>query len=108
MGDWSTPRQDPGCDDARSADGLVGRLGLGCSPQHFWHALGRPDSFVGVLMAAAQIYLLWMSQKGVDQEYVKRVNAYLGKLDKLVPGNERVAKMYLFLQRTLNNNQPKS
>ncbi|HEY4072993.1 MAG TPA: tetratricopeptide repeat protein [Herbaspirillum sp.] len=62
----------------------------------------------GVLMAAAQIYLLWMSQKGVDEEYVKRVNAYLKKLDKLIPGNERVAKMHLFLQRALNNNQPKS
>jgi tetratricopeptide (TPR) repeat protein len=60
-----------------------------------------PDN-TGVLMAAAQIYLLWMSQKGVDQEYVKRVNVYLKKLDKLIPGNERVAKMHLFLQRTLN------
>jgi CheY-like chemotaxis protein/predicted Zn-dependent protease len=71
-------------------------------------ALHNMPENTGVLMAAAQIYLLWMSQKGVDQEYVKRVKAYLGKLDKLIPGNERVAKMYLFLQRTLNNNQPKS
>jgi hypothetical protein len=65
-------------------------------------ALHNMPENTGVLMAAAQIYLLWMSQKGVDQEYVKRVNVYLKKLDKLIPGNERVAKMHLFLQRTLN------
>lgn len=62
-----------------------------------------PDN-TGVLLAAAQIYLLWMSQKGVQDEYVKRVTSYLGKLDQLIPGNERVAKMHLFLRRTLNNN----
>jgi DNA-binding NarL/FixJ family response regulator/predicted negative regulator of RcsB-dependent stress response len=64
-----------------------------------------PDN-TGVLQAAAQIYLLWMSQKGVQQEYVKRVTSYLNKLDQLIPGNERVAKMHLFLRRTLNNNNP--
>ncbi|MDB5990840.1 MAG: response regulator [Herbaspirillum sp.] len=71
-------------------------------------ALGNMPQNTGVLMAAAQIYLLWMSQKGVDQEYVKCVNGYLAILDQLMPGNERVAKMHLFLQRTLNNNQIKS
>ncbi|RXZ36132.1 response regulator [Oxalobacteraceae bacterium CAVE-383] len=65
-----------------------------------------PDN-TAVLQAAAQIYLLWMSQKGVQDEYVKRVTSYLGKLDRLIPGNERVVKMHLFLQRTLNNNNPK-
>jgi hypothetical protein len=39
---------------------------------------------------------------------VERVSAYLGKLDRLIPGNERVAKMHLFLRRTLNNNTIKS
>jgi DNA-binding NarL/FixJ family response regulator len=69
--------------------------------------LGMPDN-TGVLLAAAQIYLLWMSQKGAEPEYVERVSAYLGKLDRLIPGNERVAKMHLFLRRTLNNNTIKS
>lgn len=65
-------------------------------------ALDNMPQNTGVLMAAAQIYLLWMSQKGVDQEYVARVNGYLAKLEQLIPGNERVAKMHLFLQRILN------
>jgi tetratricopeptide (TPR) repeat protein len=65
-------------------------------------ALDNMPQNTGVLMAAAQIYLLWMSQKGVDREYVARVNGYLAKLEQLIPGNERVAKMHLFLQRILN------
>jgi DNA-binding NarL/FixJ family response regulator/predicted negative regulator of RcsB-dependent stress response len=69
-------------------------------------ALGIMPENTGVLQAAAQIYLLWMSQKGVQPEYVKRVTSYLSKLDQLIPGNERVAKMHLFLRRTLNNNNP--
>ncbi|HWZ48787.1 MAG TPA: tetratricopeptide repeat protein [Herbaspirillum sp.] len=64
-------------------------------------ALDNMPQNTGVLMAAAQIYLLWMSQKGVNQEYVTRVNGYLAKLEQLIPGNERVAKMHLFLQRIL-------
>src|SRR5580704_18099559 len=31
------------CKDARSADGLIRRLGLGRPAQHFWHPHGRPD-----------------------------------------------------------------
>jgi hypothetical protein len=42
-----------------------------------------------------------MSQKGLNRDYVARVNTYLGKLDLLMPGNERVAKMYRFLRETL-------
>jgi tetratricopeptide (TPR) repeat protein len=61
-----------------------------------------PDN-TGVLLSAAQIYLLWMSQKGVERDYVTRVTGYLSKLDKLLPGNDRVAKMHLFLRRALNN-----
>jgi DNA-binding NarL/FixJ family response regulator/thioredoxin-like negative regulator of GroEL len=72
-------------------------------------ALQQMPENTGVLLAASQIYLLWMSQKGVAPEYVARVTSYLGKLDQLIPGNERVAKMHLFLRRTLNNNnQPKT
>jgi len=59
-----------------------------------------PDN-TGMLLAAAQLHLLWMSQKGLNRDYVARVNSYLGKLDALMPGNERVAKMYRFLRETL-------
>jgi len=59
-----------------------------------------PDN-TGVLLAAAQLHLLWMSQKGLDRSYVERVNGYLAQLDGLMPNNERVAKMYRFLRETL-------
>jgi len=55
-----------------------------------------------VLLAAAQLYLLWMSQKGLNLDYVAKVNAYLAKLDLLLPGNERVFKMYRFMRETLS------
>jgi Flp pilus assembly protein TadD len=55
----------------------------------------------GVLLAAAQVHLLWLAQEGLNTEYVSRVREYLGKLDKLIPGNERVAKMQGFFRDTL-------
>ena len=55
----------------------------------------------GMLLAAAQLHLLWMSQRGLRSEYVARVNGYLTRLDELMPGNERVAKMSRFLRETL-------
>ena len=55
----------------------------------------------GILMAAAQLHLLWMSQRGINTDYVKRVNRYLTTLDRLVPGNDRVAKMHRFLRDTI-------
>ncbi|OWW21477.1 tetratricopeptide repeat protein [Noviherbaspirillum denitrificans] len=62
---------------------------------------GMPEN-TGVLLAAAQLHLLWMSQKGLNLDYVARVNNYLAKLDTLMPGNERVAKMYRFMRETLS------
>lgn len=62
---------------------------------------GMPDN-TGVLLAAAQLHLLWMSQKGLNIDYVAKVNNYLAKLDELMPGNERVAKMYRFMRETLS------
>ncbi|HVK93797.1 MAG TPA: tetratricopeptide repeat protein [Noviherbaspirillum sp.] len=59
-----------------------------------------PDN-TAMLLAAAQLHLLWMSQKGLNRDYVARVNTYLGRLDELMPGNERVTKMYRFLRETL-------
>jgi hypothetical protein len=60
-----------------------------------------PDN-TGVLLAAAQLHLLWMSQKGLNLEYVAKVNGYLSRLDTLLPGNERVFKMYRFMRETLS------
>jgi CheY-like chemotaxis protein/predicted negative regulator of RcsB-dependent stress response len=60
-----------------------------------------PDN-TGVLLAAAQLNLLWMSQKGVNLDYVAKVNGYLSRLDVLIPGNERVSKMHRFLRETLS------
>lgn len=60
-----------------------------------------PDN-TGVLLAAAQLHLLWMSQKGLNRDYVAKVNGYLAKLDALMPGNERVAKMHRFLREAIS------
>lgn len=68
-------------------------------------ALKAMPENTGVLLAAAQLHLLWMSQKGLNLDYVARVNGYLSKLDQLLPGNERVAKMYRFLRETLSRSK---
>jgi CheY-like chemotaxis protein/predicted negative regulator of RcsB-dependent stress response len=65
-------------------------------------ALKSMPENTGVLLAAAQLHLLWMSQKGLNLDYVAKVNSYLAKLDVLMPGNERVSKMYRFLRETLS------
>jgi len=59
-----------------------------------------PDN-PGVLLAAAQINLLWLSQKGLNLEFVNRIKAYMTKLDSLMPGHERVLKMNHFFRETL-------
>lgn len=64
-------------------------------------AMSATPENTGVLLAAAQLHLLWMSQKGLDRTYVERVNGYLVQLDMLMPNSERVAKMYRFLRETL-------
>jgi hypothetical protein len=65
-------------------------------------ALASMPENTGVLLAAAQLHLLWMSQKGLNLDYVAKVNNYLAKLDLLMPGNERVSKMYRFMRETLS------
>lgn len=55
----------------------------------------------GVLLAAAQINLLWLSQKGLNLEFVNRIKSYMTKLDALMPGHERVLKMNHFFRVTL-------
>ena len=56
---------------------------------------GLPNN-VGVLVAAAQINLLFLSQKGLDLEVATRVRGYLATLDTLAHGTERVVKMLAF------------
>lgn len=68
-------------------------------------ALDSMPENTGVLLAAAQLHLLWMSQRGLNMEYVDKVNDYLAKLDVLMPGNERVSKMYRFLRETLSRSK---
>jgi tetratricopeptide (TPR) repeat protein len=65
-------------------------------------ALASMPENTGVLLAAAQLHLLWMSQKGLNLDYVAKVNNYLAKLDVLMPGSERVSKMYRFMRETLS------
>lgn len=65
-------------------------------------ALESMPENTGVLLAAAQLHLLWMSQKGVNRDYVTKVNDYLSKLATLMPGDERVPKMYRFMRETLS------
>lgn len=65
-------------------------------------ALASMPENTGVLLAAAQLHLIWMSQRGINLEYVAKVNGYLAKLDVLMPGNERVSRMYRFLRETLS------
>ncbi|MBP0600287.1 tetratricopeptide repeat protein [Herbaspirillum sp. LeCh32-8] len=71
-------------------------------------ALNSMPENTGVLLASAQLHLLWMSQRGWNDEYVKRVRRYLATLDRLIPGNDRVAKMHKFLRDTLSKVAPKS
>jgi len=54
---------------------------------------------VGILLAAAQINLLFLSQHGLNVEVVNRVRGYLATLETLAPGTERVIKMAAKAQR---------
>lgn len=61
---------------------------------------GLPNN-VGVLVAAAQINLLFISQNGLDIEVATRVREYLARLDALAHGTERVVKMSAFFNELL-------
>ena len=61
---------------------------------------GLPNN-VGVLVAAAQINLLFLSQHGLDVEVANRVRGYLATLETLAPGTERVVKMSAFFKDLL-------
>jgi hypothetical protein len=61
---------------------------------------GMPRN-VGVLLAAAQINLLFLSQNGLDVDAVNRVRGYLATLETLVPGTERVVRMAAFFRELL-------
>ena len=61
---------------------------------------GLPNN-VGVLVAAAQINLLFISQKGLDIETATRVRGYMARLETLAHGSERVVKMAAFFNELL-------
>ncbi|MGP1677129.1 MAG: response regulator [Burkholderiales bacterium] len=61
---------------------------------------GLPNN-VGVLVAAAQINLLFISQQGLDMETATRVRGYLARLETLAHGSERLAKMAAFFNELL-------
>lgn len=84
------------------ANALMRKARFDESLQKLEEALQSMPENTGVLLAAAQLHLLWMSQKGLNLDYVARVNNYLAKLDVLMPGNERVLKMYRFMRETLS------
>lgn len=83
------------------ANALMRKAQFDASLATLEQALAAMPDNTGVLLAAAQLHLLWMSQKGVNGDYVERVQAYLARLDVLLPGNERVLKMHRFLRETL-------
>lgn len=54
------------------------------------------------LMTAAQLHLLWLKHKGVDDEIVGRAKSYLIMLDKLVPNNQKVMNFYRFFNEIVS------
>lgn len=97
-------------DDAlQRVNGIVNEANTLMRKAQFDESLAKLDEALksmpentGVLLAAAQLHLLWMSQKGLNLDYVAKVNNTLSKLDSLMPGNERVTKMYRFMRETLS------
>lgn len=64
--------------------------------QKILEALDIHDENIEALLAAAQLHLLWLKQGGMDRVIDARAKAYLAKLDKLVPQNEKVMSFYRF------------
>lgn len=89
-------------DIVAEANALMRRAQFDESLAKLDEALESMPENTGVLLAAAQLHLLWMSQKGLNLDYVAKVNNFLSKLDVLMPGNERVTKMYRFMRETLS------
>lgn len=89
------------------ANSLMRKAQFDESLEKLEEALKNMPENTGVLLSAAQLHLLWMSQKGLNLDYVAKVNNYLAKLDVLMPGNERVAKMYRFMRETLSRAEKK-
>lgn len=59
-----------------------------------------------VLLECAQINCMVMRlNKQFDEERVEQVRGYLARLDKLLPGNDRVAQMRRYLRETLTTLQ---
>ena len=70
--------------NARSADGLVGRLGLGRSPQHFRHALGRPDR--QRLVLGSQLHRLRESRGITAEQAAEPIRGSHSKISRMEHG----------------------
>lgn len=55
-----------------------------------------------VLMAAAQLHLLWLKQQGVNEEVAARARGYLSTLDQLLPNNQKVMNFYRFFNEIMS------
>jgi len=61
-----------------------------------------PDN-TGVLLQAAQINCMALRlKKTIDTDMVERVQYYLARLDKLIPGHDRVTMMQRYFRETLS------
>lgn len=61
---------------------------------------GLPNN-IGVLVAAAQINLLFLAHEGMDIGVANRVRGHLATLERLAPDTERVVKMGTFFKEIL-------
>lgn len=64
--------------------------------QKIFDALAIHSENIEALLAAAQVHLLWLKQKGMDKKVEERAKGYLATLDRLVPQNEKVMGFYRF------------
>lgn len=72
-------------------------------------ALSDVPENTGVLLQAAQMSCMAMRMsKRSDNATILRVQRYLGRLDKLMPGNDRVMRMRRYLSETLTMLEPKA
>jgi CheY-like chemotaxis protein len=51
---------------------------------------------IDVLFAAAQLHLLWLKNKGVNEAIAKRAKQYLSTLDRILPGNTKIMNFFKF------------
>jgi DNA-binding NarL/FixJ family response regulator len=70
--------------------------GFALAYEKLTEAFSIQDENVEVLLAAAQLHLLWLKTEGANAEIEARAKAYLATLDKLVPNHPKVMGFYKF------------